>query len=125
MTPLLVERARGETQLFVKEVKIGAARYILCRNQAEAERDRSERQAIVAGLTKQLAPGDKALIGNSAYRRYPRPTSSGDGKPGLAFEIDPSKLAEEARFDGVFVLRTNARVTPLQAVLRYRDLLQV
>jgi transposase len=34
-------------------------------------------------------------------------------------------LAEEARFDGVFVLRTNARVTPLQAVLRYRDLLQV
>jgi hypothetical protein len=34
-------------------------------------------------------------------------------------------LAEEARLDGVFVLRTNARVTPLQAVLRYRDLLQV
>ena len=34
-------------------------------------------------------------------------------------------MAEEARFDGVFVLRTNARVTPLQAVLRYRDLLQV
>ena len=42
-----------------------------------------------------------------------------------AFEIDAGKLAEEARFDGVFVLRTNAQVTPLQAVLRYRDLLQV
>jgi hypothetical protein len=27
--------------------------------------------------------------------------------------------------DGLFVLRTNARITPLQAVLRYRDLLQV
>lgn len=125
LTPLLVERARGETQLFIKEVKIGAARYILCRNEAEAERDRSERQAIVAGLSKQLARGDKALIGNSAYRRYLRRTSSGDSKPGRAFEIDPGKLAEEARFDGVFVLRTNARVTPLQAVLRYRDLLQV
>ena len=62
LTPLLVERARGETQLFVKEVKIDEARYILCRNEAEAERDRSERQAIVAGLTKQLARGDKALI---------------------------------------------------------------
>lgn len=71
------------------------------------------------------ARGDKALIGNSAYRRYLRRTRSGDGKPGPAFEIDPGKLAEEARFDGVFVLRTNARVTPLQAVLRYRDLLQV
>ncbi len=125
LTPLLVERARGETQLFVKEVKIGAARYILCRNEAEAERDRSDRQAIVAGLTKQLARGDKALIGNSAYRRYLRRTPSGERKPGPAFEIDPGKLAEEARFDGVFVLRTNARVTPLQAVLRYRDLLQV
>ena len=46
-----------------------------------------------------------------------------DGRP--AFEIDPGKLAEEARFDGISVLRTNARITPLQAVLRYRDLLQV
>jgi len=125
LTPLLVERVRGETQLFVKEVKVGTARYILCRNEAEAERDRSERQAIVAGLAKQLARGDKALIGNSAYRRYLRRTPSADGKPGPAFEIDPGKLAEEARYDGLFVLRTNARVTPLQAVLRYRDLLQV
>jgi hypothetical protein len=41
------------------------------------------------------------------------------------FEIDPGKLAEEARYDGIFVLRTNARITPLMAVLRYRDLLQV
>jgi hypothetical protein len=37
----------------------------------------------------------------------------------------PGKLAEEARFDGVFVLRTNAKITPLQAVLRYRNLLKV
>jgi hypothetical protein len=125
LTPLLVERARGETQLFVKEVKVGAARYILCRNETEAERDRGERQAIVAGLAKQLARGDKALIGNSAYRRYLRRTPSGNGKPGAAFEIDPGKLADEARYDGLFVLRTNARISPLQAVLRYRDLLQV
>jgi hypothetical protein len=42
------------------------------------------------------------------------------GEP--AFEIDVGKLAEKARFDGIFVLRTNADVTPLQAVLRYREL---
>jgi transposase len=125
VTPLLVERPRGETQLFVKEVKVGSARDIQCRNEAEAERDRSERQAILAGLSKQLARGDKALIGNSAYRLYLRRTASGNGKPGPAFEIDPGKLADEARYDGLFVLRTNARITPLQAVLRYRDLLQV
>jgi len=125
LTPLLVERARGETQLFIKEVKVGTARYILCRNEAEADRERTERQAIVAGLAKQLARGDKALIGNSAYRCYLRRTPTADGKPGPAFEIDPGKLAEKARYDGLFVLRTNARVTPLQAVLRYRGLLQV
>jgi hypothetical protein len=125
LTPLLIERARGETQLFVKEVKVGAARYILCRNEAEAERDRSERQSIIEGLSKQLARGDKALIGNSAYRRYLRRTRTGTGKPGPAFEVDPGKLADEARYDGLFVLRTNAKITPLQAVLRYRDLLQV
>jgi hypothetical protein len=45
--------------------------------------------------------------------------------PGRSFEIDAGKLAEEARFDGIFVLRTNPKVAPLQAVLRYRDLLQV
>ena len=32
---------------------------------------------------------------------------------------------DEARYDGIFVLRTNARITPLQAVLRYRDLIRV
>ena len=36
--------------------------------------------------------------------------------------IDTGKLAEEARYNRVFVLRTNAKITPLQAVLRYRKL---
>ncbi|MFX8790011.1 hypothetical protein ABTM65_19490, partial [Acinetobacter baumannii] len=44
---------------------------------------------------------------------------------GKTFEIDMGKLADEARYDGISVLRTNARITPLQAVIRYRDLLQV
>ena len=121
--PLLVERQMGETQLFVKEVKIEGKRYIVCRNEAEAEKDRKDREAIVAALDAQLKKGDKALIGNSAYRRYLRKTPEMKHRP--AFEIDPGKLAQEARFDGIFVLRTNAKITPLQAVLRYRDLLKV
>jgi hypothetical protein len=121
--PLLIERQRGETQLFVKEVTVAGIRYIVCRNEAEAEKDRADRQAIITALEAQLKKGDKALIGNSAYRRFLRKSKKAEGQP--AFEIDPGKLAEEARFDGIFVLRTNARITPLQAVLRYRDLLQV
>ena len=96
-TPLLIERARGETQLFVKEVKVDGARYVVCRNEAEAEKDRSDRQAIVEGLEKQLRKGDKALIGNSAYRRYLRRVRNEDGPDRPAFAIDTGKLAPRDR----------------------------
>ena len=120
---LLIERKRGETQLFAKEVTVEGRRYVVCRNEAEAEKDRRDLQAIVAALQDALRRGEKALIGNAGYRRYLRKRSVVRGEP--AFEIDAGKLAEEARFDGIFVLRTNADVTPLQAVLRYRELLQI
>ncbi len=120
--PLPVERKAGETQLFVKQVKVEGVRYVVCRNEEEAENDRKERETIVASLDAQLKKDDKALIGNSAYRRYLRKAGA---KGARSFEIDAGKLAEEARFDGIFVLRTNAKLTPLQAVLRYRDLLLV
>ena len=41
------------------------------------------------------------------------------GVDARAFEIDLGKRADEARSDGVFVLRTNAWITLLQAVLPY------
>jgi hypothetical protein len=76
MTPLLIDRQKGETQLRVKEVRVGtgktAQRYIVSRNEAEAGKDKADRQAIVEGLQAQLRKGDKALVGNSAYRRYLR-----------------------------------------------------
>ena len=120
MVPLALERQHGQTQLCVKEVPLGKERYIVSLNEAEAQKEKADRQAIVEGLQTQLKKGDKALVGNSAYRRYLRKAGKGN-----AFEIDTGKLAEEARFDGITVLRTNAKVTPLQAVIRYRDLLQV
>ena len=108
--PLLLERKAGETQLFVKQVMIEGKRYIVCRNEAEAEKDRKDREAIIAALDAQLKKGDKALIGNSAYRRYLRKragtkdkTKGKDKDEGdRAFEIDAGKLAEEARFDRNF-----------------------
>jgi hypothetical protein len=122
MVPLALERQAGETQLWVKQVQVGrgkdAQRYIVTLNEAEAAKDKADRQAIIDGLQAQLKKGDKALIGNSAYRRYLKAS-------GKSFEVDLGKLADEARFDGISVLRTNARITPLQAVIRYRDLLQV
>jgi hypothetical protein len=118
-TPLCVSRAAGETQLWVKEVSVAGRRYVVCRNEVEANKDAADRRAVLDGLERQLARGDKALIGNSAYRRFLKTTAK------KAFTIDAGKVADEARFDGIFVLRTNARISALQAVLRYRDLLQV
>jgi hypothetical protein len=119
-TPLCVPRANGaETQLWVKEMVVEGRRYVVCRNEAEANKGAADRKAVLDGLERQLRKGDKALIGNSAYRRFLKSTAK------KAFEIDPGKVADEARFDGIFVLRTNAGISPLQAVLRYRDLLQV
>lgn len=117
MIPLTLERQAGETQLGVKEVRVGSGkdtqRSIVTLNEAEAKKDKADRQAIIDGLQAQLKKGDKALVGNSAYRRYLKAS-------GKTFEVDLGKLADETRFDGISVLRTNARITPLQAVIGYR-----
>jgi hypothetical protein len=101
MVPLALERQAGETQLWVKQVRVGtgkdAQRYIVTLNEAEAKKDKADRQAIIDGLQTQLKKGDKALVGNSADRRYLKAS-------GKSFALDPDKLAEEARFDGIIVL---------------------
>ena len=118
--PLVVPRASGElTELEAKQVKIGARRYIVCRNLAEARRDAEQREAILGGLRAKLAQGDKALVGNSGFRRYLKTVSAEH------FAIDEARVADDARFDGLYVLRTNSKITPLQVMLRYRDLLRV
>ena len=87
-TPLCIERAGGEqTPLFVKEVTAEGRRYVVCRNEAEAAKDAADRRAIVEALDQQLRRGDKALVGNSAYRRYLRTTTDT-----RAFEIEPPSL---------------------------------
>jgi len=43
---------------------------VVCFNEEQARKDRADRQAIVAGLKKQLSQGEKALVGNKGYRKY-------------------------------------------------------
>jgi len=118
--PLVVPRVSGElTELEAKQVKIGNRRYIVCRNLAEARRDAEQRSAILDGLRAKLVQGDKALVGNSGFRRYLKTVSAEH------FAVDETRVAEDARFDGLYVLRTNTKLTPLQVMLRYRDLLRV
>jgi hypothetical protein len=83
---------------------------------AKAAKDAADRPAILTALERQLRRGDKALVGNTGFRRFLK--TVGDGH----FAIDHSKADEDARFDGVFVLRTNTDLNPLAAMLRYKQL---
>jgi hypothetical protein len=67
------------------------------------------------------------LVGNAGFRRFL------GSRKGERFTIDPAKVEADARFDGLLtlrvscghVLRTNTRLSALQVVLRYRNLLAV
>src|SRR5271165_5580712 len=123
---------RGTLDLQVKEVvrkvKEGQAgrtrhcRYIVCYNEAEARNDAAPsfacsvaREAILAGLDKALRQGDKAMVGNRGFRRFIK--TEGESH----FAIDPERVAAAAKFDGLYVIRTNARLSPLAVALRYRQ----
>jgi len=105
--------------LDVKEVWVGDHRYVVCLNDDEARKDAADRQAIVAALRAQLQRGDKALVGNKGYRRY----LGGGGAD--HFRVDESKVAEDARYDGKWVLRTNTDLGAAEVALQYKQLSMV
>jgi transposase len=95
---------------------VAGRRYIVCRNLNQMRKDAADRAAIVAALEKQLKKGDKSLVGNKGFRRF---LANGDGD---GFAVDRAKVDEDAKYDGVFVLRTNAGLSPLQTMLVYKQL---
>jgi len=105
--------------LKVKEVWVGDRRYVVCLNEDEARKDAADREAIVAALREQLRSGDKSLVGNKGYRRY----LSGSDSP--RFRIDEAKVAEDARYDGKWVLRTNTDLDSSEVALQYKQLWMV
>jgi len=135
MVPLLIPHARGEDgELEVKEVILGnwgpqakPRRYVVCFNPQQAGRDAIAREQILASLDHTLDRGDKALVGNagphgellSNHRRFLK--TPRDGR----FAIDPARVAEDARYDGLYVLRTNAKLNTLSVALAYRQLWKI
>jgi transposase len=105
--------------LDVKEVWVGDHRYIVCRNQDEAHKDAADREAIVASLREQLRSGATSLVGNQGYRRYLSATGPG------SFYVDEAKIAQDARYDGKWVLRTNTELDAAQVALQYKRLWMV
>src|SRR5437660_7388533 len=114
--PLVIRKRGKDIDYEAKTVKLAGRRYIVCRNHQAAEKDAADRAAIVAALQRQLERGNKALIGNTGYRRFLQTISEDH------FAIDRAKIEEDEKFDGVFVLRTNTDLDPLEAMLCYKQL---
>jgi hypothetical protein len=109
---------KAPSPLKVKEVRIEDRRYVVCVNEAQATKDRHDREAIIASLKDALKQGDKTLIGNRGYRKYVKAS-------GARFAIDEDKVQAEARFDGKWVLTTNTDLSARELALKYKQLWQV
>jgi len=104
--------------LKVKEVWVGARRYVVCLNEEEARKDQHDRAAILTALRAALRRGDKSLVGNRGYRRY---LKAGAGH----FTIDEETIEAEARYDGKWVLQTNTGLPAAEVALKYKQLWMV
>src|ERR1700690_2561947 len=105
--------------LKVKQVWVeGTRRYVVCVNEDQATKDRFDREAVVASLRDALSKGDKSLVGNKGYRKYLR-------AGGKQFAVDEDKIKEEARYDGKWVLTTNADLATREVALEYKQLWMV
>jgi transposase len=111
-------KSKDPAPLKVKEVQVGEHRYVVCLNPEQARHDAMTRAAIVESLQQQLRCADKSLVGNRGYRKYLKSGSGG-------FEIDEEKVAEEARYDGKWVLRTSTRLAAEEVALKYKQLWRV
>ena len=112
--------SKAPSPLEVKEVKVGPRRYVVCRNADQAKKDREDRHAIVAHLREQLKQGDKSLVGNQGYRKYLKTAGAG-----RRFEIDETKIQEEEKYDGLWVLQTDLDLPAKEVALRYKELWRV
>jgi hypothetical protein len=105
--------------LQVKEVKVGAKRYIVCLNPAEAIRDKEERAKLLAALSERLSKrGAKSLLANRGYAKYLQVAPE-------VVKINPEAAEAEARYDGIYVLETNTALGTAEAAQAYKNLWQV
>lgn len=121
--------------LRVKEVIVGdgerRARYVVCHNPDEANRQRKHRERLVAELEVELASLEQKqakghskraceLRTSARFGKYLRETSTGK------LLIDRTAIAEAARYDGKWVITSNDdTLTAEDLALGYKQLLRV
>jgi transposase len=105
--------------LELKEVYVGEHRYVVCHNPEEAMRDRLRREEIIEHTRQELASkGPKEFILPQALRRYVE-LSGGELK------LKEKAIAEDARYDGKWVLRTNTALSTEEVAQAYKSLWKI
>jgi len=104
--------------LQVKEVRVGERRYIVCKNPEEAARDAIHREAILAHIQEKAGREQKALLKSQGTKRFVTIEKG-------AVRIDPQKVADDARLDGKWVLRTNTDLPADEVAQSYKSLWRV
>jgi hypothetical protein len=112
-------RRKDPAPLKVREVQVGDHRYVVCLNEEERQHEASVRTAIVEHLRAQLKQGDKSLVGNKGYRRFLKVEGPDH------FAVDDAAVQADARYDGLWVLRTNTDLEPEVVALSYKHLWMV
>jgi hypothetical protein len=121
--------------LRVKEVFVGDGarkrRYVVCHNPAEEVRQQAHRQKLLVELEAELVSLDQSrsdrhskrvceLLTSRRYGRFLRQTHKG------LLRIDRTAAAEDARYDGKWVITTNDdTLTPEDLALGYKQLMRV
>lgn len=102
--------------LHVKEVLVDDRRYVVCLNPERADKDRKDREALLAMLRSKLAEGGvKKLINNRGYRRFLKVIRG-------SAEIDEAQVREDEKYDGKFVLRTTTDLPAVEVAEAYKQL---
>jgi hypothetical protein len=108
-----------------------AARFVVCHNPEQADRDAAVRDRLVAHLSELIAGSDAwtgrrrdELLGSlktkPGLRRYLRRTNGG------LLRLDAAAIKREAHLDGKWLLRTSdVTLTPEDLAAAYKQLLQV
>ena len=110
--------SKDPSPLKVKEVFVDNHRYIVCLNIKQARKDAADRELIIDSLKEKLKKDPGSLVGNKGYRKYLKVNRN-------SVSIDQQKIENDARFDGKWVLKTNANLSPEQIALKYKELWQV
>jgi transposase len=110
--------SKDPSPLKVKEVTVNGTRYIVCRNERQARRDEADRNAIVESLKEKIAKAPAKLIGNKGYRGFLKVTKE-------SVLLDEEKIQADAKFDGIWVLTTNTKLSAREVALKYKELWMV